>query len=274
MPLSQNSGINQRFRSTDTHNALPGPIEKERDSFSTILDPMGKALNGFNGNYGSAGGYAAVWARENTREELFDAMKRREVYATTGPRIRVRFFGGWDYRKNDAVAANLAATGYQKGVPMGGSLSVGPEGKAPTFLIRAVKDPVGANLDRVQVVKGWLDKNGTSHEKIYNVALSDERVEREDGKADSVGSTVDIPNASYANTIGDPELATVWADPDFDKTESAFYYLRVLEIPTPRWTTYHAKRPGIKNIQAETPKIVQERAYSSPIWYSPPANQE
>lgn len=217
----------------------------------------------------ASSGYAAVWAEENTREALFAAMKRKEVYASTGPRITVRFFGGWDYVAVDAVNPDLARIGYSKGVPMGGDLSNAPKGEAPRFLIRAVKDPDGANLDRVQVIKGWRDKAGELHEKIYNVALSDGRKPNWRGKVAQVGSTVDVINASYTNSIGDPELAIVWKDPDFDKDELSFYYLRVLEIPTPRWTAYDAKFFGIENVPDEVPMVTQERAYSSPIWYTP-----
>ena len=196
-------------------------------------------------------------------------MKRKEVYASTGPRMTVRFFGGWDYQPTDAFNPHFARIGYAKGVPMGGDLTNAPNNKSPQFLIRAVKDPDGANLDRVQVIKGWHDKNGELHEKIYNVALSGGRKENWRGKIKPVGNTVDVPNASYTNTIGDPELATVWQDPDFDKDELAFYYLRVLEIPTPRWTAYDAKFFGLKDIPEEVPMVTQERAYTSPIWYSP-----
>jgi hypothetical protein len=217
----------------------------------------------------AAAGYVAVWAMENTRDAIFSAMKRRETYATTGPRMTVRFFGGWDYGTDDALHHNLAEVGYAKGVPMGGDLTHAPAGKAPTFLIRSVKDPDGANLDRVQVVKGWRDTNGGLHEKIYNVALSDGRVPDTSGKAPPVGSTVDVENASYTNGIGDPELAVVWEDPDFDPAEYGFYYLRVIEIPTPRWTAYDAKYYGLEDLPAEIPMITQERAYSSPIWYTP-----
>ena len=217
----------------------------------------------------SSSGYAAVWAEENTREALFAAMKRKETYATTGPRMTVRFFGGWEYEQNDALKSGLAKIGYNKGVPMGGDLTNAPKDKTPSFLIRAVKDPDGANLDRVQVIKGWHDSNGELHEKIYNVALSDGRKENWRGKVKPVGNTVDVENAAYTNSIGDPELAVVWTDPDFDKDQLAFYYVRVLEIPTPRWTAYDAKYFGLKNIPEEVPMITQERAYTSPIWYSP-----
>ncbi|MDC1513859.1 DUF3604 domain-containing protein [Porticoccaceae bacterium] len=216
----------------------------------------------------NAAGYAAVWAEENTREALFAAMKRKEVYASTGPRINVRFFAGWDYQTDDAFKPDFARIGYEQGVPMGGDLTQAPEGKAPRFLIRAVKDPEGANLDRVQVIKGWRDTYGELHEKIYNVALSDGRKDK-GPKTKKVGNTVDVPDASYTNTIGDPELAVVWQDPDFNPDELAFYYLRVLEIPTPRWTAYDAKYFGLKDLPKEVPIITQDRAYTSPIWYTP-----
>ncbi len=219
--------------------------------------------------YMSASGYAGVWAEENTRESLFNAMRRKEVFASTGPRMSVRFFGGWDYAAEDSMRPDLARVGYAKGVPMGGDLTHGPEGRAPSFLIRAVKDPEGANLDRVQVIKGWHDEDGELHEKIYNVALSDGRKENRKGKVELVGNTVDVPDASYINSIGDPELAVVWTDPDFDEDELAFYYVRVLEIPTPRWTAYDAKFYGLKDLPEEIPMITQERAYTSPIWYTP-----
>ncbi len=217
----------------------------------------------------TASGYAAVWATENTREALFDAMQRKEVYATTGPRMTVRFFGGFDFEAADARNRMPAAIGYRKGVPMGGDLSQAPAGKAPTFLVAALKDPIGANLDRIQVVKGWLDKAGEVQEKVYDVVWSGQR--RPDpgtGKIPPVGSTVDVANATYANTIGEPELITVWKDPDFDPSLRAFYYARVLEIPTPRWTAYDAKYFGIK-MPPEAPMAQQERAYTSPIWYTP-----
>lgn len=216
-----------------------------------------------------AAGYAGVWAMENTRESLFAAMKRKEVYASTGPRMMVRFFGGWDYAAEDAMRPDLAAAGYAGGVPMGGDLTRAPEGKSPRFLIRAVRDPDGANLDRVQVIKGWRDEGGALHEKIYDVALSDGRKVRRGGRVQPVGNTVDVTDASYTNSIGDPELAVLWTDPDFDKDELAFYYARVLEIPTPRWPAYDAKYYGLKDLPEEVATVTQERAYTSPIWYSP-----
>ena len=215
-----------------------------------------------------ASGYAAVWATENTRAALFDAMKRREVYATTGPRMIVRFFGGWDFDAKDAQTRSPAVAGYTKGVPMGGDLDQAPAGKSPTFLVAALKDPIGANLDRIQVIKGWLDKNGEVHEKIYDVVWGGDRKPGADGKLPPVGNTVDVESATWTNTIGAPELITAWKDPDFDPSLRAFYYVRVLEIPTPRWTAYDAKYFGIK-MPTEVPMFGQERAYTSPIWYTP-----
>ena len=216
-----------------------------------------------------ASGYAAVWATENTREAIFDAMKRRETYATTGPRMAVRFFGGWDFMPADANNRMPAAIGYAKGVPMGGDLKSAPQGKSPTFLVAALKDAIGANLDRIQVVKGWVDKEGKTQERVYDVAVSGGRKIEADGRAKApVGNTVDIENATWANSIGAPELITVWKDPQFDAKQRAFYYARVLEIPTPRWTAYDAKRFGIKPLPGTT-LVLQERAYTAPIWYTP-----
>ena len=218
----------------------------------------------------SASGYAAVWATENTREAIWDAMERKETYATTGPRMAVRFFGGWEFEASDAQNRAPALVGYTKGVPMGANLGKAPKGKSPSFLVGALKDPLGANLDRYQIVKGWLDKKGQLHEKIYDVAWgdADKRQPDANGKLPPVGNTVDVANANWSNTIGDPELITVWTDPDFDPEAAAFYYGRVLEIPTPRWTAYDAKRFGIKPLEG-TVMTHQERAYTSPIWYTP-----
>lgn len=216
-----------------------------------------------------ASGLGAVWATENTREAIFDAIQRKELYGTTGPRISVRMFGGWDFTDQDLNHRMLAVVGYQRGVPMGGDLRVMPEGaKAPSFLVYALRDPIGANLDRIQIIKGWLDADGTTKEKVYDIAWSGDRVAGADGKVPSVGNTVDVANANWTNTIGVSELATVWTDPDFDPNEKAFYYVRVIEIPTPRWTTYDAFRFGI-DIPEGAPTSIQERAYTSPIWYSP-----
>jgi Protein of unknown function (DUF3604) len=216
----------------------------------------------------SSSGYAAVWARENTRASLWDAMQRRETYGTTGPRMIVRFFGGWDFAPQDANSRLPAYTGYTKGVPMGGELRVAPQGKSPTFLVAALKDPMGANLDRYQIVKGWVDAKGDMQEKVYDVAWSGGRRPGADGKLPPVGNTVDVANANWTNTIGAPELIAVWKDPDFDPKQRAFYYGRVLEIPTPRWTAYDAKYYAVI-LAPEVPTSLQDRAYTSPIWYSP-----
>jgi hypothetical protein len=214
-------------------------------------------------------GYAAVWATENTREAIFDAFERRETYATTGPRMVVRFFGGWDFEPKDARNRMPASVGYASGVPMGGDLSAAPRGKVPTFLVAALKDPIGANLDRIQVIKGWLDQEGELHEKIYDVAWSgDRKPSAKTGKLPPVGDTVDLANATWTNTIGAPELIAVWKDPNFSASQRAFYYVRVLQIPTPRWTAYDAQRFGVK-MPKEIPMKTQERAYTSPIWYTP-----
>jgi hypothetical protein len=216
-----------------------------------------------------ASGLAAVWATENTREAIFDAMLRKEVYATTGPRMRVRFFGGWDFTRQDTKSRLLAIVGYEKGVPMGGDLRVMPKGaKAPGFMMFALRDAIGANLDRIQIVKGWMDASGKTQEKVYDVAWSGERKLDEKGKLPAVGNTVDVAHANWKNSIGAAELGTIWTDPDFDPAQKAFYYMRVLEIPTPRWSTYDAFRYGI-DLPEGAPTSTQERAYTSPIWYTP-----
>jgi hypothetical protein len=217
----------------------------------------------------SAAGIAAVWARDNTREAIWNALARKEVYATTGTRIRARVFGGFEFAPEDLDRSDFAAHGYAKGVPMGGDLGPATRGQAPGFLIRAMRDPAGANLDRVQVVKGWLDAKGEMHERIYDVAVSDGRTIADDGRCTKVvGNTVDVANATFTNAIGDPFLQAFWADPDFDPVHKAFYYVRVIEIPTPRWTTYDAKIFGVI-VPEGIPASIQERAYTSPIWYSP-----
>jgi len=216
-----------------------------------------------------ASGLTAVWARENTRGQIFDAMTRKEVYATTGTRIRVRVFAGWDFKAEEILEGDFVAQGYRRGVPMGGTLIEAPEGAAPNFMIRALRDPDGANLDRVQIIKGWLDNKGETHERIYDVAVSDGRQIGSDGRArEAVGNTVNIPTATYSNTIGDVILTAYWQDPEFDAEQHAFYYVRVLEIPTPRWTTYDAAFYGI-DLPDTVPATIQDRAYTSPIWYTP-----
>ena len=265
--------------STDSHTSVPGVEEDnflgkyvnlepsaERWNHVSMMSPDGKVkLMGWEA---VASGYAAVWATENTREAIWDAMKRKEVYATTGPRMLVRFFGGWDFVADDANNRLPANVGYAKGVPMGGDLSNAPQDKAPTFLVAALRDPYSGNLDRIQVIKGWLDARGDTHEKVYDVAWSGDRQPNAEGKLPAVGNTVDVANARWKNTIGSPELISVWTDPDFDARQRAFYYARVIEIPTPRWTAYDAKRYGV-TMSDEVPMITQERAYTSPIWYAP-----
>jgi hypothetical protein len=218
----------------------------------------------------SPAGWTGIWATENTREALWDAMKRKEVYGTTGPRITVRFFGGFDFVAEDAQGRQPAEVGYAKGVPMGGDLSQAPEGKSATFLVAALRDQMRGNLDRIQIVKGWMDAQGELNEKIYNVAWGDAEARQPDadGKLPPVGNTVDVENATWTNSIGASELVAAWTDPDFDAAQSAFYYARVLEIPTPRWTAYDAKRFGV-TMTDEVPMTTQERAYTSPIWYTP-----
>jgi len=258
--------------STDTHSGLPSAEENNftgKFGFDSIPEnkSSGAYISELSGWDMSASGLAAVWARENTREEIFAAFKRREVYATTGPRMAVRFFAGFDFTDADLAATDLAAAGYAKGVPMGADLA-GGAGRPPSFLIQAVKDPKGANLDRVQVVKGWLGADAKAREKVYDAAWSAGREKDANGRLASVGDTVDIAAASYTNAIGAAELATVWRDPDFDPAQKAFYYVRVLEIPTPRNSTYDASALGVAPPEGYAVTI-QERAYTSPIWYSP-----
>ena len=265
---------------TDTHTALstsreenyfgkyahtePSPDRHNREVIPAD-DPALRILT----SQESASGLIAVWARENTREELFSSMKRKEVYATTGTRIRVRVFGGWDFELDEVKRPDFVAQGYQRGVPMGGDLTDAPEGSAPRFIIRALRDPDGANLDRVQIIKGWLDDKGETHERIFDVAVSDGRQIADDGRArDPVGNTVDIPTATFTNTIGDAVMSAYWQDPDFDPQAPAFYYVRVIEIPTPRWTTYDAAFFDIP-LPDTVPPTIQDRAYTSPIWYTP-----
>ena len=216
-----------------------------------------------------ASGLQGVWSRENTRKSLWDAMKRKETYATTGTRITVRVFAGWDYDESDVLRPDFAKTGYLGGVPMGGDLSAAPQGKSPRLMIRALRDPDGANLDRVQVIKGWLDSRGNLHEKVYDVACSDDRTIGTNDRCDRpVGNTVNTDDATFTNEIGDALLMAHWQDPEFGRNERAFYYVRVLEIPTPRWTTYDAVFYGL-DLPDGVPAAQQERAYTSPIWYAP-----
>ncbi|MEM8632852.1 MAG: DUF3604 domain-containing protein, partial [Pseudomonadota bacterium] len=217
----------------------------------------------------AAGGLGAVWAAENTREAIFDAMMRKETYATTGSRIGVRFFGGFEFTQEDARSRLPADAGYRKGVPMGGNLSAAPEGENPTFLVAALKDPMSGNLDRIQIVKGWFDPaTGETQEKVFDVVWSGDREPDANGALPDVGNTVDVANATWTNSIGAPELVTVWEDPEFNPSMPAFYYARVIEIPTPRWTAYEAKRFGVE-MPDYVPMVTTERAYTSPIWYKP-----
>ena len=268
------------FGTSDAHTGLATTREENyfgkmshtepsanRHGFEVIpaADPTLRILTSQEG----ASGLMAVWARENTRGDIFDAMLRKEVYATTGTRMRVRVFAGWSFGAEDLYASDFARVGYGKGVPMGGDLTKAPAGKAPSFLIRALRDPDGANLDRVQVIKGWLDASGETHERIYDVAVADGRAIGPDGRCKKpVGSTVNVDKATWTNAIGDSELAVHWTDPSFDAKQSAFYYVRVIEIPTPRWTTYDAAFFGIPR-PSNVPATVQDRAYTSPIWYTP-----
>jgi hypothetical protein len=273
--IEQQIGVNPfkigMIGSTDGHTALPS-AEENNFMGKFVLDstPEMKEDSGGRGSgwIMSTSGLAAVWAKQNTRDEIVAAMKRREVYGTSGPRIAVRFFGGFDFTADDAAASDLAATGYAKGVPMGGDLSGDGGRHAPSFLVQAVKDPKDGNLDRIQIVKGWLGADGKAREKIFDIAWSAGRAPGADGKLPSVGNTVDVETASYNNTIGAAELVTVWSDPEFDPDAHAFYYARVLQIPTPRNSLYDSvalQKPPPEGI----PTAIQERAYSSPIWYSP-----
>jgi hypothetical protein len=266
--------------STDNHTSLPSTREDNWFGKAPILEPsperwedvlIRSPVDPSLSVYGtglSAAGLAGIWARENTRESIWDAMQRREVYATTGSRIAVRIFGGWDFKANEVERQDFAREGYSRGVPMGGDLTNGPDGKAPSFMIRALRDPDNANLDRVQIIKGWLDDDGDVHERIYDVACSDGRAVVERRCEREVGSTVDVADASYTNTIGDPLLTAHWVDPDFDHEQRAFYYVRVIEIPKPRWTAYDAKFFAI-DMPDDVAMTVQDRAYTSPIWYTP-----
>ena len=262
--------------STDTHTGLSTTTEDNFFGKFAASEPHGDRFQSQMGSRDTwkdwqlgASGLAAVWAEANTRESLFAAMKRKEVYATTGSRIMVRFFGGWDFARDAVSRADYVKVGYGRGVPMGGDLAHAPAGKAPVFMVLALKDPDDANLDRVQIVKGWLDQDRRTREKVYDVALSDGRtVDPKSGKVPPVGSTVDVENASYTNSIGAAELAAVWTDPDFDAAERAFYYARVIEIPKPRWTAHDVDYFGTE-AGAHVPMTVQDRAYTSPIWYTP-----
>jgi hypothetical protein len=268
--------------STDAHTALSTTQEDNFFGKVAALEPSNNPIRfeeGVAARYGapenvltaamtSASGLAAVWARENTREAIWDAMKRREVYATTGTRLRVRVFAGYGFSAEDLPRSDFAAHGYAMGVPMGGDLAPDTEGRAPGLLIRALRDPDGANLDRVQVVKGWLNDDGTTGERVYDVVWSGDRVPDDNGKLPPVGNTVDVENATWTNDIGQAILSGYWEDPEFDPSQAAFYYVRVIEIPTPRWTVYDAKQFDVA-LPEGVPTAIQDRAYTSPIWYTP-----
>ena len=268
--------------STDSHTAMASTREDNFWGKMPSAEPSAdrwehyviKAMSGDESlstfEYESlASGLMAVWAPENTREALFDAMQKKEVYATTGSRIVVRLFGGWDYGKDEVYMPDAVSIGYAKGVRMGGDLAKGPSGKAPVFMVGALKDPTSANLDRIQIVKGWVDEKGERHGRIYDVAVSDGRTIDSNGRCKiPVGNTVDEANASFLNNIGDAELRAVWTDPDFNPKHSAVYYARVLEIPTPTWQAFDAEFFGI-TMPDDVPLSHQDRAYTSPIWYTP-----
>ena len=261
---------------TDTHNAAASFEEFNFTGKFAFENNAKERLTGLPGAPAgqiqqiqefSSGGLAAVWAKENTREAIFDAMQRRETFGTSGPMMKVRFFGSFDYSPDDVKKADFVKMAYAKGVPMGSDLKPG-SGKAPTFLVMALKDPKSGNLDRIQIVKGWIDATGKQHEKIYNVTWSGDRKIGPDGKLTPVGNTVDVKAATYTNDIGAAQLQAGWTDPDFKPGEHAFYYARVIEIPTPRWNTYDAARLKMAPL-TKVPTAIQERAWSSPIWYLP-----
>ena len=265
---------------TDSHTSLAttrednnfgkiAMMEPKADRFSHEIVPDPQKVGTATYEFETiASGLQGVWSKENTRESLFDAMRKKETYATTGTRISVRVFGGWDYAANDVHSPHFAQIGYSKGVPMGGDLKAAADGKTPRLMVQAMKDPDGANLDRVQIIKGWMDKDGKTHERIYDVACADNRAIKARRCEKTIGTTVDVKTATYSNSIGDSMLSAYWQDPDFDSKQSAFYYIRVLEIPTPRWTTYDAAYFKTELPDGVTP-TQQDRAYTSPIWYTP-----
>lgn len=281
LQLAQRTGINPyrlgMIGGTDSHTALSaveednfwGKNPRDEPSAARVASLWGLPELELPNTRQQAAGYAAVWATANTREAIFDAMERREVYASTGPRIRVRFFGGWQFTEADLSGPQAALTGYEKGVPMGSRLPSRPSrAESPVFMVWALKDADGANLDRIQIIKGWVDADGETHEKVYDVAWSGNRKPGLDGDLPPVGNTVNLETATYRNTIGNAQLAAVWTDPDFDPDQRAFYYTRVLEIPTPRWVVYDKVRLDAR-LPEGTKLIQQERAYTSPIWYKP-----
>ena len=281
MQLEERYGTNPykfgQIGSTDSHTGLATAEEENFFGKHSGAEPNPKRFEHPMAKVGDleysgwsmvASGYAAVWATENTRAAIFDAMMRKETYATTGPRMLVRFFGGWDFTEQDAQSRLPANAGYMKGVPMGGDLPPASAGKAPTFMVAALKDPLSGNLDRIQIVKVWLEAKDQWQEKVYEVVWSGDRKPGNNGKLPAVGNTVNVANATWTNTIGASELIGVWTDPDFDPAQRASYYARVIEIPTPRWTAHEAKFFNV-TMPDEVPMVTQERAYTSPIWYTP-----
>jgi hypothetical protein len=255
---------NEEFNFHGSHGALEDTPKKR-------LNPVSDAAGDMPSRLGSAG-TTAVWAEENTRGAIFDAMKAKETYGTSGTLIRLRFFGGWGFTDDLVKSEEFVATAYKLGVPMGQDLpKMASTAKAPSFAVWALKDPESGNLDRVQIIKGFINKWGRTDEKIYDVAWSDNRKpDPKTGKLPPVGNTVDVKTAKYTNDIGDTQLSAVWTDPDFDPKQKAVYYVRVLEIPTPRWSTYDSVNSGLP-IPEGIPLTLQERAWSSPIWYTPAA---
>jgi hypothetical protein len=267
--------------STDSHNAIPSTREENWFGKIHFVEPSPHRRDGYfiesevDPSFSirdvdlGASGLAAAWATENTREAIWDAFARREVFATSGTRLRVRVFAGWDFQESEVDRPDFAKQGYARGVPMGGDLRRGPQGAAPTFMVRALRDPDGANLDRIQIIKGWVGSDRKTHERIYDVAVSGGRSIDPDGRCRQiVGNTVDVANATYTNDIGAALLSAYWKDPEFDPAQRAFYYVRVIEIPTPRWTAYDAKYFSI-DMPEGTAMEVTDRAYTSPIWYTP-----
>ncbi len=278
LELEQSVGVNPYkfgvIGSTDSHTGLPsaeesnfwGKMATDSTPETKLAGRIGRSKT--TGWSMSASGLAAVWAKDNTREAIFAAFKRKEVYATTGSRIGLRMFAGWNFPEDAENAKTLATIGYDTGVPMGSDLSAAGDNQAPQLLIRANKDPKGANLDRVQVVKGWVDTSGASHEQVFDVSWSGDRVVGPDGKVPAITSTVDLETASYTNRYGAAQLSALWQDPQFDPSQRAFYYVRALEIPTPRHSVMDAVALG-ETPDDRYPTVIQERAYSSPVWYTP-----
>jgi hypothetical protein len=263
LQIAQSAGVNPfqfaLIGATGSHNGLASADEAY----------FWGAAPGLEGADANAQGLTGVWAEENTRASIFDAFNRKEVYATTGPRIRLRFFGGWSFEAKQSQKADLVTLGYTFGHPMGSNLKGAPNGKAPSFLMYAVKDPEDANLDRIQLVKGWVDAEGDTHEKVYDVTWSSGRERGPDGKLPPVKNSVDLATASYENADGAAALHGFWSDPQFDPKQPAFYYVRVLQIPTPRHSLYDAVANQVDPNETGQPPTIQELAYSSPIWYSP-----